>query len=217
MTRPPYDRRRSGSSRRRVPSRPRKATVLIVCEGKETEPNYFDRLKRDEPAWQHFAITVKRGRGGSRQGIAQFAVDRKNDFGADYDHVWCVMDVEGPETLDEMQKALELLNANSISAALSNPTFEVWLLAHFERTGTSFLNCGQVIARLNGQWRRSFDAEYDKADTRIYERVAPLTDKALEHAKWVREQHHDADKCIMHCNSATDVYRLVGLLRKRSV
>ena len=88
-----------------VPARPggsspaarEKTTVLIVCEGKETERNYFDQLKRDEPTRQNFSITVKRGKGGSRQQIAQFAVDRKNDVDADYDQVWCVMDVESPE------------------------------------------------------------------------------------------------------------------------
>ena len=212
MTRPRFDRRRSGSSRRHGASRPRKTTILIVCEGKETERNYFDRLKRDEPTRRHFSITVKRGKGGSRQQIAQFAVDRKNDIDADYDQVWCVMDVEGPEGLDEMQQALDMLNANSISSALSNPAFEVWILAHFERTGTGFLNCSQVIARLDSHWQRNFSAKYDKAEWRIYERLAPLTDQAVGNAKWVREQHHTND-CIIHCNSATDVYRLVGLLR----
>lgn len=216
MTRPRFDRRRSGSSRRRGVSRPRKTTILIVGEGKETERNYFDRLKRDEPTRRHFSITVKRGKGGSRQQIAQFAVDRKNDIGADYDQVWCIMDVESPQVLGEMQEALDLLKAESISPALSNPAFEVWLLAHFERTGTGFLNCDAVIARLNTHWQRHFAADYDKSDGRIYQRLAPSTDQAIFNAKWVREQHHTND-CIIHCNSATDVYRLVGILRRTPV
>jgi len=212
MTRPRFDRRRSGTSRRRGASRPRRTTVLIVCEGKETERNYFDRLKRDEPTRRHFSIKVKPGKGGSRQRIAQSAVDRKNEIDADYDQVWCVMDVESSQALDEMQEALDLLKAESISPALSNPAFEVWLLAHFERTGTGFSNCDALIARLNAHWRRHFSADYDKGDGRIYQRLAPSTDQALSNAKWVREQHH-ANACIIHCNSATDVYRLVGLLR----
>ena len=212
MTRPQFDRRRFGSSRRRGASRPRKTTILIVCEGKETEPNYFDQLKRDEPTRRHFAITVKRGKGGSRQQIAQFAVDRKNDFSADYDQVWCVMDVESLQALDEMQEALDLLKSESIFPALSNPAFEVWLLAHYEQTGTGFLNCDAVITRLNTHWQRHFSADYDKGERQIYQRLAPFTDQAISNAKWVREQHHTSD-CIIHCNSATDVYRLVGLLR----
>jgi hypothetical protein len=213
MTRLPFDRRRSGSSRRQHASRRRKTTVLIVCEGRETERNYFDQLKRDEPTRQNFAITVKRGKGGSRQQIAQFAVDRRNDGGDDYDHVWCVMDVESPEDLDAMRRALELLEANSISAALSNPAFEVWLLAHFEKTGKCFLNCDQVIAQLTKHWQTQFSADYDKADAQIYQRLAPLTEQAIANAKWVHETHHAPKSCIIDCNSATDVYRLVGPLR----
>ena len=183
MTRPRFDRRRSGSSRRRGASRPRKTTILIVCEGKETEPNYFDQLKRDEPTRQHFTIKVKRGKGGSRQQIAQFAVDRKNDFGADYDQVWCVMDVESSQSLDVMQEALDLLKSESISLALSNPAFEVWLLAHFEKTGAVFLNCDAVKKRLNTPWKLNFSADYDKGDKRIYHRLRSFTDQAIVNAK----------------------------------
>jgi hypothetical protein len=192
--------------------RPRKRTVLIVCEGKETEPNYFDGLKREEPIRERFTITVKGGKGGSRLQVAQFAVDRKNEPGADYDEVWCVMDVERPEGLDEMRKALALLGGNSISAGVSNPSFEVWLLAHFERTGAAFLDCDAVIVRLNKHWQERFSIRYDKADDRIYDRLAKLTRKAVDNARWVREKHHGSVPCIVDCNSATDVYRLVARL-----
>lgn len=215
MTRPPFDRRRSGTSRRQVASRPRKTTILIVCEGKKTEGNYFDQLKRDDWTRQHFAITVKWGKGGSRQQVAQFAVDRKNDIDADYDQVWCVMDVESRKALDEMRQAMQLLEGSQISAALSNPAFEIWILAHFEKTGTVFLDCDSVVARLNGHWREQFKADYNKADGHIYHRLASLTDQAIENAKWVRKEHHKRN-CILQCNSATDVYQLVGMLRGRA-
>jgi hypothetical protein len=216
MTRPRFDRRRSGSSRRQRASRPRKTTVLIVCEGKETEPNYFRQLMNDDWTKQHFSITVKRGKGGSRQQVAQFTVERKELADREYDQVWCVMDVESPEDLDAMRQALEVLNANSISAALSNPAFEVWILAHFEKTGTGFLNCDQVVGRLNKHWQKHFSADYDKADAQIYHRIASFTDLAIANAKWVHERQHAPKKCIIDCNSATDVYRLVGPLRGQS-
>ena len=118
-----------------------------------------------------------------------------------------------PKGAEAAREALDLLNANSISAALSNPAFEVWLLAHFERTGTGFLNCDQVVGRLNTHWQTQFSADYDKADSQIYQRLAPLTDQAIANAKWVHENHHAPKTCIIDCNSATDVYRLVGPLR----
>ena len=124
------------------------------------------------------------------------------------------MDVERPEGLDEMRKALALLGGNSISAGVSNPSFEVWLLAHFERTGAAFLGCDAVIVRLNKHWQERFSIRYDKADGRIYDRVGKLTADAVDNARWVREKHHESVSCILNCNSATDVYRLVAGLQR---
>jgi hypothetical protein len=211
MTQSAFNRRRSGPTRRCGPKRPEKTTVLIVCEGKETEKNYFDQLKRNEWTKRHFAIKVKPGQGGSRQQIAQLAVDRKNDANADYDQVWCVMDVEKPEGLDDMRKALAILKDNEILSALSNPAFEVWFLAHFERTGTGFLHGDAVVNRLNGHWRRRFSADYDKSDAHIYRRLADLMDQAIENARWVRENHHGR-KDVIESNSSTEVDLLVGML-----
>jgi hypothetical protein len=65
MTRPSRDRRRSGSSRPPRPSRSEKNTLLIVCEGQETEYHYFHQLKQEESVKRRFRVTVKAGKGGS--------------------------------------------------------------------------------------------------------------------------------------------------------
>ena len=210
MTRP-RDRRRSGPSRPQRPTRSEKITVLIVCEGRETEPNYFHQLKQEECVKERFRITVKRGKGGSRQQVAQHAVERKDNANDDYDEVWCVMDVEHPDGLDAMREALTLLEGNQIQPALSNPAFEVWLLAHFEKTGTVFLDGDAVAARLNKHWKQKFSVDYDKADERIYHRLVDLLDQAIANAKWVREEHHSG-KEVIDSNSSTEVDLLVGKL-----
>jgi len=201
---------RRGTPKRRHQPRPLRTTVLIVCEGKETERNYFEELKREPWTSRHFAITVKRGKGGSREQIAQFAIDRKENSAVDFDEVWCVMDVESPAARDEMVSALAQLEQNGIGPCLSNPAFEVWLLAHFERTARAFLDCEGVITQLNGHWRDRFQLDYDKADTRVYTRLAGLVRDAIRNAKWVRETHHSLAVSTLDCNSATDVYRLVA-------
>ncbi len=201
---------RRGTPKRRHQPRPLKTTLLIVCEGKETERNYFEELKREPWTSRYFAITVKRGKGGSREQVAQFAVDRKENSVDDFDEVWCVMDVESPAARDEMERASAQLEQNGIRPCLSNPAFEVWLLAHFERTARVFLDCESVIAELNGHWRDRFRLDYDKADPRIYTRLAELIRNAISNAKWVRETHHGLATSTLDCNSSTDVYRLVA-------
>ncbi len=184
---------------------------MIVCEGRETEPNYFDGLKQEDLIKRHFRIKVKKGKGGSRQQVAQLAVERKENASDEFDEVWCIMDVEHPDDLNDMRAALTLLESNHIQAALSNPAFEVWLLAHFEKTGHLFLHGDAVVARLNKHWKEHFSADYDKADGQIYYRLIDRLDQAMANAKWVREQHHSGGS-VIDSNSSTEIDVLVGKL-----
>lgn len=207
----------SGRRGRGTPSRTRqkrsiKSRVLIVCEGQKTERLYFDRLKREDRVAKRFDVTVKKGKGGSREQIAKYAIQRKNDPGGDYDEVWCVMDVEGSSHRDSLDKALALLRVNDITPCLSNPAFEVWLLAHFEKTGSPFNDCSGIIIRLTKHWRDRFGTDYQKNDSDIFRKLRPMLDTALSRAKWVREQHHQQTDSTCDCNSCTDVYSLVGHL-----
>ncbi|MEW4531095.1 hypothetical protein [Maioricimonas sp. JC845] len=65
--------------RRKSKQRPVKRRVLIVCEGRETERNYFDQLKRRDEVDALFTVTVKRSKGGSRTHVAESAIDRKRE------------------------------------------------------------------------------------------------------------------------------------------
>jgi hypothetical protein len=111
--------------------------VLVCCEGKVTEPSYFNALKQMEHN-SLLDVEVKRG-GMAPKTLVDFAVDLKqeaetkarqgNDDNLKYDEVWCVFDVDAHERLpDAKQKA----NANEIELAISNPCFELWLLLHFQ-------------------------------------------------------------------------------------
>jgi hypothetical protein len=113
-----------------------------------------------------------------------------------------------------MREALVLLKENGIRPALSNPAFEVWLLAHFDKTGAVCADCDAVMKQLDKHWQREFHTAYDKADQRIYHRLFSFMDQAIANAKWVREHHHSG-KDVVNSNSSTDVDVLVGkLLRK---
>ena len=85
------------------------------------------------------------------------------------------------------------------------------MLAHFEKTGTGFLDGDAVAARLNNRWNQKFSLNYDKADRRIYHRLVDFMDQAIANAKWVREHHHSG-KDVVDSNSSTDVDLLVGKL-----
>jgi RloB-like protein len=207
--------RGSQALRRRSPHRPEKTRILIVCEGRETEPNYFRRLRDEEPVRQKFSVVVQKGKGGSCLAVVQQAIaelEKAAARGEDYDEVWCVFDVEQAGQREQVIKARARAEKHKTQLALSNPSFECWLLAHFVRTKKSFAGCDEVIEELHKHWRREFGQDYEKNDEHLYARLADRTQKAIDNARKVREHDWASSPDIVDCNSATDVYLLVERL-----
>jgi len=201
-------------SRRRFQRRREKTTVLIVGEGQQTEPNYFYGLKREDIVRDRFAVTVKRGRGHSPEAVVRAAIDLMKGAAQrreNYDQVWCVIDVEGQEKRQSLVEAITLAENNGIRLCLSNPSFEVWLLAHFERRAPYLLNADAAVRELNKVWRKQLNRDYEKNDEHIYRRISDLTANAITNAQLVRETDH-SDKTMIEANSSTEVYKLVRYL-----
>ncbi|MBM4032519.1 MAG: RloB domain-containing protein [Planctomycetes bacterium] len=204
-----------GVPRRARSPRPIKRTILIVGEGRETEPNYFDGLKREDAVSARFAVTVIKGPGFSPEQVLDVALNRMNVArrrGEDFDEVWCVVDVEGLGRHDSLRKMRQSARNADIQLCLSNPSFEVWLLSHFVRIAKSYNGSDAVAADLTKHWQACFGQEYQKNDERVYERLAARTPTAIQNARWVREKHHRGKPDMLDCNSSTEVYLLVGHL-----
>ncbi|WP_420444710.1 RloB family protein [Candidatus Poriferisodalis sp.] len=200
--------------RRTAQKRKLKKTILIVCEGQETERNYLDGLKREETISKAFAITVVPGRGGSRSQIIERAINQKAQR-REMDVVLCVLDTESLETIEakeDLATSRQEAAHNDITLYLSNPAFEVWLLAHFRRTSRSFRNCNAVIVELDKEWSAAFRQPYDKSDDKVYQRLATRTQAAVTNAKMVVEIDHKEKPDIADRNSSTDFYQLVERL-----
>ena len=120
-----------------------------------------------------------------------------------YDHVWCVVDVDQHESLDQ---AFDRARANSLSLAITNPCFEYWYILHFERTSRLFSSTSDVLTRL----RRHYSA-YTKNHAGTFAVVYPMTEQAIRNAEGViREKGYGED--LRKCNPSTHVHRLVKLL-----
>lgn len=149
----------SGKPQRKMPARPASGdTFLIVVEGENTERLYLDavrdRLKR-KPAM----VVVYHGTHTDPEGIVREAIKlketQKGKAGKGttepYDQVWVVFDREKKNEPRRTQfpKALQLAGANDIRVAHSIPSFEFWLLLHFEYTTASCHDCAAVMKKLN--------------------------------------------------------------------
>ncbi|MBE3038987.1 MAG: RloB domain-containing protein [Chloroflexi bacterium] len=203
--------RKDGFKRRRPSAglEPKK-TVLIVGEGRETEPNYFRGLAKEEAVTDGFRVVVKKGIGFSAKDAVKRTIDLKKE--SDFDFVYCVVDVEGPHRRDaDLREACELARKKKITLILSNPSFEVWFLAHFERTCQSFLTADHVIDALKPHWQRHCTQDYRKNDQGVYARLADRRMTAVANARAVRQQDH-RNRPVKDSNSSTEVDTLVAHL-----
>ncbi len=119
-----------------IPPKPR---ILVVTEGRLTEPQYLDGFVKAcrNP---RVRLVVARDHGTPRR-LVEIAKDLKaqawqdarkqEDENLAFDAVWCVFDVDEHPRIDE---AKDMARANDIRLAISNPCFELWLLLHFRES-----------------------------------------------------------------------------------
>ena len=103
-----------------------KPIILIVCEGKNTEPSYFKQFKNSliqiEPIGEGYNTISLVNR-------AKQLEKRKN-----YDQIWCVFDADpkpdNPNQVQNFNKAIKLAEKNKFAVAYSNQAFEYWFILH---------------------------------------------------------------------------------------
>src|SRR5215207_5340983 len=105
--------------------------VLIVCEGRKTEPNYLQGLKS---AYRLSSANIKvvHPSATDPMSIVRFAEAELRD--GDYDRVYCLFDRDTHSsytTAIQRVSNLPAARAGQLSAVTSVPCFEVWLLLHF--------------------------------------------------------------------------------------
>jgi hypothetical protein len=121
---PPVDLRRRG------PQRNPKAEIVVVCEGKVTEPQYLVELARHYRSLISMDLIIEKGAGvplSILKRAREMLHRRDGDFGKN-DQVWAVFDRDDHP---EVTRAINEAVASGISVGFSNPCFELWLVLHY--------------------------------------------------------------------------------------
>jgi RloB-like protein len=193
---------------RRPPFRLRKPTILVVCEGSVSEPQYLKGHKRNcrNP---RVDIEFSRERGTPKTLVeiakrmkreAEIEADREGDQNLAYDAVWCVFDVD---THPHIADAQQMARHNGIRLAISNPCFELWLLLHF-RDNPGMQDVNGVLSALS-----KFVHGYDKHIR--YDSYVGGYREAVSRARQMAESAaKDGDPGR---NPTTGVYELTELIR----
>ncbi len=195
-------------SRRKPKKRALKTTVYIICEGKNTEPNYFKRIKEQiEAQTSKYWVLVELV--DTDQTDALGLVELARHYKGEYTEVWVVFDKNG---YTKHPQAFALAQEEGIQIAFSSISFETWVLLHFEKSQEAFRKSAELVHYLKASGH--FPGYDKKAHTDTYPHLAPWLDRAYENAAWLRYLSSKAnpDSPIYQLNPYTDVDCLVKKL-----
>jgi len=209
------NRRKETSLDRIEPTKIEKPTILIVCEGENTEPSYFRQFKLSTASIK--AI----GEGYNTVSLVNRGIKLASE--RHYDQVWCVFDKDDFPKVD-FNNAIEIANANKFRVAYSNQAFEYWLILHFEDHQGGGMHRDDYDKKINALLK-PFGISYDgKASKIITEEFFEILDSfdeklnkdrkliAAERAKRNLKNHNMNTPAV--AESSTTVYELVEELVK---
>lgn len=196
------------------PRSPRKVgrKVIIVCEG-ETEEIYFEAIRKSRKL-QTLKIKVVNPDCTDPENIVKFAVElrdqaKKQKNWLDKDEAWTIFD--GDEHIDHnlqnWNRALILADKEKIKLGISNPSFELWYLLHFQNQ-TANIHRDTVKQRLTNHL-----PTYHKTKDFYESHFKLLTNDAKTRAEnlLIRIQNDGLDN---YNNPSTQIHLLIETLSK---
>ncbi len=183
--------RKAESHRREKARRAPYERILVVCEGKKTEPNYFKDLRKAFGLNPMNVVIADKKHGLDPMSLVEYALDEYKKE-PDYNHVYCVFDRDKHLTYDaalDKIRAFRMRRGAILHPITSIPCFEIWLLLHFTYTTRSFCaacgdsNCALLISDL-----KQYIPAYEKGAENIFIGDERL-DIAINNAKRLEEFH----------------------------
>lgn len=174
---------------------------LIVCEGEQTEPNYFEALAAEI----RVSVNVQvKGLGDNTDSLVRQAIALKDQD--DYVQAWCVFDRDSfPK--DRFNRAITLAEEHGLQVAYSNQAFELWYILHFE-----YLQAGLERKAYKAKLSRHLGKKYEKNSLTIYHELSIRQPIAIRNAARLLATYDppnpEAD------NPSTKVHLLVQELNK---
>lgn len=199
-------RRNPKDLRRKTGVKRERRTLVIFCEGKVSEPDYLNGLKRLRTIRESTSINVEVDpRHGDPLTLVRRAIERKKD--AEVDQCWCVFDVEWPDNHPQLRRAVELAERNSIGIAVSNPCFELWLVLHFQDQ-TACLTTDQA-----DQLSRNLDGRQGKRiDPSAY---LDRRRDAAQRARWLADRHSRNLTFFPDDNPSSTMHKLLAAIEPK--
>jgi hypothetical protein len=160
---------------------PEKISILIVCDGKNTEPSYFDQFKLGTLEIEKLEVI---GEGYNTVSLVKRA--KKLAEKKKYDQVWCVSDKDG-FTAENFNRAIEMARNYGYFTAHSNQAFEYWLILHFEDHQGGGMHRDDYYDKINN-YLKPYGYFYDKNSKIVTSEIFELLIGMSEDGKNTRQE-----------------------------
>lgn len=190
--------------------------ILIVCEGKKTEPSYFNQFRVPTADVLPTATAKVVGEGYNTLSL----VDRAKELCAEkkYDQVWCVFDKDDFSDND-FNNAITKAENEGFKVAYSNQAFEYWLILHFNDHQGGSMHRNEYCDKINDLIKR-FEVTYDRHSKCIspnfFELLEERVNTAITRAKKIYNEHLSNNVTPAQAESSTTVFKLVEELLKHT-
>ena len=191
------------------------ANYLIICEGKQTEPNYFNGLKQDINRKYGKKVEVLipnidiKGTGRNTTDLVKYTQKYVNYSNKVYGQVWVVFDKDDYSD-EQFNQAIKNCDYN---VAWSNPNFELWLLSHLKRV-SKVMSKDEILDELDKEFQRNGLGTYKKNDGKIFEKVTKdrKLDIAIKNCEYMEKLNKNGQASDR--NPMTRVYKIVDGLKE---
>ncbi len=190
---------------------------LILCEGEQTEPNYFDGMANKINSKHRGRVSIEvQDTGEGRLKLLETAQEVVKKY-VDISHVWLVFDKDDfpKDEFDNTVHKVKTLNKKSkikYHVLWSNQCIEFWFLLHFIDLKTD-IDRKEYINKLNIEFKKhKIVGKYAKNDTQILDKLLPYYKIAIDRAdKIITENKGKAPSQI---KPGTNVYEILLMLGK---
>ena len=202
-------------ARQERPKRIQPEYHLIVTEGTDTEPSYFEAIKEKINSQYRGRVQLDIfGEGDNTVNLFKKARQRVQDNPNGYRHVWVVYDTDDfpAEHIDEVPRLCDQNSTEETEyhAVWSNQCVELWYLLHFSFM-QSDLHRTEYWPKLSGWLSQIGAREYEKNRVDMYEILEPFMDFAIANAKRLAELNEG--RRPSQSAPGTRIYELVEKLR----
>ncbi len=196
-----------GYSSRKSSNRKEYNILVLVCEGKKTERNYFKHFKARNNGLR---IEIPNTTVTDPENLVKFALSQIPKYDLDLvhgDQIWCIFDVD-TNTDESIQKTVSLAK-DKIRLCISNPCFEIWYLLHFNYTDQR-VSSSDLQSRL-----KKYIPEYNKTKD-YFDFLLHNRETAIKNANKLNQSNmtKGIEMLSTKSNPSTQVVELVQQIQK---